>query len=266
MHAAKDVNTLRPAEFVEVSPEMTTLIGHRPAPDAPLPPDALAITFDWGTPGVPARVSIASAFTGLRAGPAAQRLTLVVQRSAFARIGGGRADLAGERAFHLPPTLAAIAVALAGPGRSGEGLKVYRLAKSIELLCETIRLENAAELVPLEGDGLLSRADTERVLDARRLIDQCWAERLTLERIARACGLNRAKLTSSFREVFKCTVAEALAERRLAEARRMLLTTDLPVGSIGYRSGYQNNAAFSRAFSRRFGVPPTGFRAVAVAA
>jgi AraC family transcriptional activator of pyochelin receptor len=44
------------------------------------------------------------------------------------------------------------------------------------------------------------------------------------------------------------------------------MSTDLPVGLIGYRSGYQNNASFSRAFCRRFGVPPSDFRARPVAA
>ena len=63
--------------------------------------------------------------------------------------------------------------------------------------------------------------------------------------------------------------AEAVArelKRRLSEARNQLIATDLPVGLIGYRSGYQNNASFSRAFCRRFGVPPSNFRNQAVAA
>jgi AraC family transcriptional activator of pyochelin receptor len=41
----------------------------------------------------------------------------------------------------------------------------------------------------------------------------------------------------------------------------MLRTTDLPVSSIGYENGYLNNASFARAFSRRFGLSPSDFRA-----
>ena len=52
----------------------------------------------------------------------------------------------------------------------------------------------------------------------------------------------------------------------LAEARRMLLATDLPVASVAYRCSYQNNAAFTRAFNRRFGVPPTALRRTGAAA
>ena len=87
-----------------------------------------------------------------------------------------------------------------------------------------------------------------------------------MDSIARACGLNRAKLTRGFREMFDCTIAEALAARRLLEASRLLLTTDLPVSSIGYESGYLNNASFSRAFGRHFGRSPSHYRAFGMAA
>ena len=107
---------------------------------------------------------------------------------------------------------------------------------------------------------------SRRIVAARRLIDECWDEKLTLCQIARRCGINRSKLARGFRLLYGCTVTEALLERRLAEARRQLLSTDLPVGLIGYRNGYNNNASFSRAFCRRFGVPPSDLRSGLVAA
>jgi len=62
------------------------------------------------------------------------------------------------------------------------------------------------------------------------------------------------------------SVGEALADKRLAEARRQLLATDLPVSVIGYRTGYSNNASFTRAFGRHFGVSPTDLRSCGLAA
>ena len=91
-------------------------------------------------------------------------------------------------------------------------------------------------------------------------------EKLTLGTIARQCGLNRTKLSRGFRELYRCSVGEALADKRLAEARRQLLATDLPVSVIGYRTGYSNNASFSRAFGRRFGQSPSELRSSGVAA
>ena len=53
---------------------------------------------------------------------------------------------------------------------------------------------------------------------------------------------------------------------KLRGAGEMLRSTDLPVSSIGYRCGYLNNASFTRAFSRHYGVAPTQYRAHRLAA
>ena len=100
----------------------------------------------------------------------------------------------------------------------------------------------------------------------RRLVDERWHEKLTLDGIARACGINRDKLSRGFRTIYNSTVADVLAENRLSGARRMLLATDLPVATVGYRCGYLNNASFTRAFSRRYGLAPSLLRHGAIAA
>ena len=237
-------------EFVEVSPEMTLLLGEGSCAGAPLPARPMVLSFALDT----ATVTSSATFNGI----APDGLVLIVDRAAFERI-GGEANETG--AYHLPTPLRAIALAIEESALTGEALKVYRLGKSIELLCEMIRMQNTGEMVALVGECALSLDDTRRIAAARRMIDERWNEKLTLDKIARACGVNRAKLTRGFRDMFNCTIAEAIAERRLHQASLMLRTTDLPVSSIGYENGYLNNASFARAFSRRFGVSPSNFRA-----
>ena len=246
-------------EWIEVSPEMTTILGRGPLSAAPLPADPVILAFDLGAAGTQPAVRIGEAGDE-------DQLLLVVARAALLRLGGREPGGEDSTGYHLPSELRAIAMAVRDCPLAGESRNVYRLAKSIELLCETIRLVREAALAPLAAEGGLSVADTSRLMAARRMIDERWQEKLTLPTIARACGLNRAKLTSGFRDLFGCTIAEALAERRLAQASRMLLTTDHPVSSVGYANGYLNNASFARAFSRRYGVSPSGFRACGVAA
>jgi AraC family transcriptional activator of pyochelin receptor len=48
--------------------------------------------------------------------------------------------------------------------------------------------------------------------------------------------------------------------------RATALTSDLPVSSVGYACGYLNNASFTRAFARRFGVVPSALRRIGIAA
>ncbi len=165
--------------------------------------------------------------------------------------------------WHLPSEVRAIALAIRDCALPSPACETLRLAKSIELLCAVFATSGDGALVPVDGAGALSAVDAGRIVAARRMIDEQWHEKLTLEGIARACGINRAKLTRGFRAMFASSIADAIAERRLGGARTMLLSTDLPVASVGYACGYLNNASFTRAFSRRFGVAPTQLRAAA---
>ena len=196
--------------------------------------------------------------------PATTQVTLLATSEALAHLGADLSSAAGM--FLLPPRLREVVTALLNPTVLVEARGVYQAAKGLELLCEVLRLNAAGELLPLARDGALSAADTQRVVAASRLIDERCAEKLTLEAIARSCGLNRSKLTKGFRELFGCSVAEAIAQRRLEHASRMLIYTDMPVSSVGYRAGYLNNASFARAFGRRFGRTPSDFRAQVMAA
>lgn len=253
-----------------VSPEFTVFTGRGPFADASIPPTAVAVAFGLGSIDAPATLSLvghgraeelASEDTGVT------RIVLFILPSGLARIGADTRPQANERLdFHLPSPLRTIALALRDCDRDSEAGDIYRTAKAIELLCDTWTALDGGGLVPIAGDSDLSQADSRRLLEARRLIDEQWGQKLSLHGIAARCGMNREKLTRGFRKMFACSVAEALAERRLSEASRMLVTTDLPISSIGYENGYLNNASFARAFGRRFGLSPSGYRAARIAA
>ena len=51
-----------------------------------------------------------------------------------------------------------------------------------------------------------------------------------------------------------------LAERRLAEARRLLVETDLAVEEVGRQAGYGDGGYFARAFRRAHGATPLAWR------
>lgn len=255
---------------VVVSPELTVLSGRGPFADVRSPDDAVVAVFSFGAIDAPAVLTLAGAArgAGLVSGDSgAARILLLIAPPALSRIEARTRPAADQfETFHLPTDLRAIALTLRDHDRDGGAGDIYRSAKAIELLCETWVCLDAGTLVPVAGDSDLSRADSLRLLAARRLIDERWSEKLSLPGIAAQCGLNREKLTRGFREMFACSVTEALSERRLTQAGRMLLTTDLPVSSVGYENGYLNNASFARAFGRRFGLSPSDYRAARVAA
>jgi AraC family transcriptional activator of pyochelin receptor len=190
-------------------------------------------------------------------------ILFVVPRAWLSRAAEGVALVSPQRCattFYLPEELNGIAAAALEGRFAGYAAELYRAARCQELLCEIVQAWGAGKLVARAANGAYSLADAERLMQARQIIATRYAEKLTLESIARACGLNRAKLTQGFRELFNQSVAEALAEQRLLWAARELRTSGKPVALVGYAAGYLNNASFARAFSKRFGQCPSDFR------
>ena len=83
----------------------------------------------------------------------------------------------------------------------------------------------------------------------------------TLDELAARAAASRATLVRSFRRISGVAPLAFLTDLRLALARRRLATTGDPIGQIAADTGYQSEAALSRAFHRRFGVRPGKFRA-----
>ncbi|MCL6739798.1 AraC family transcriptional regulator [Sphingomonas sp. RB56-2] len=252
-------------EAIDVSPEMLTLVGMGVMAGHRWPTSPVAFEFDFGCPAT-FRFHEKPAIDVLEEGDDEVRLIFIVARDACERLLGGALDLADGASYFLPSEMRAIALAIRDCAKPEAAGTPYKLAKSIELLCELLSAAAAGRLAAASGPATMSQGDLQRIAAARQLIDDQWQEKLTLGQIARSCGINRSKLSRGFRETYHCTVSEALSERRLAEASRQLISTDLPVSLIGYRNGYLNNASFTRAFGRRFGRSPSDFRACAVAA
>ncbi|MBB5577294.1 MULTISPECIES: helix-turn-helix domain-containing protein [Rhizobium] len=67
-------------------------------------------------------------------------------------------------------------------------------------------------------------------------------------------------LDKAAREVFGRSVKELLLERRLLEAKRLLMFTVRPVEDIGREIGFEDPAYFSRFFRKRIGEAPAAWR------
>jgi AraC family transcriptional regulator, transcriptional activator of the genes for pyochelin and ferripyochelin receptors len=247
-------------------PALVTLVGDAPLPDAPGLAQACALVFGEES-GAPPALHLAPEARAALASPAGatRRLVILVKRQALMALGGGGL-LAETGDFHFGSELRRLVMAIANPDIPPAAQGVYRQAKALEAVYEAIQQHAAGKLIPLVRESPLSADDTRRVISAKRLIDERCGEKLTLTKIARNCGLNRAKLTRGFKDLFDCTVAEALMAARLERASHMLLTTDLSVACIGYENGYENNSSFARAFCRRYGRSPTSYRTRILAA
>lgn len=94
---------------------------------------------------------------------------------------------------------------------------------------------------------------------AATYIDAHYMEDITVSDLADMLSLDRKYLSRIFRERFGITMQEYLIERRLCEARRLLLA-GYTVGESARMCGYADQFTFSRAFKKRHGYPPSSAR------
>jgi len=78
--------------------------------------------------------------------------------------------------------------------------------------------------------------------------------------LAQVCCLSRSVFAARFVARVGMPPATYLAQVRLDAATDLLRGTALPVTRIAANVGYMSEAAFSRAFKRRYGTPPARWR------
>ncbi|MER7458843.1 AraC family transcriptional regulator [Micromonospora sp. NPDC126480] len=88
-------------------------------------------------------------------------------------------------------------------------------------------------------------------------------EPLTLTELARTEHFSPFHFHRVFRETTTTTPARFLAALRMAEARRLLVHSQLTVTEVSTRVGYHSTGTFTTQFTRLVGVPPERFRRLA---
>jgi AraC-like DNA-binding protein len=101
----------------------------------------------------------------------------------------------------------------------------------------------------------------EHLWAARRVIDERFAEPLTVQEIARVAGLSRYHFIRSFRRSFGCTPGRYLRERRLTRARQLLAASELPVTEVCFSVGFESLGSFCTLFRQSAGETPNAYRA-----
>jgi len=107
-----------------------------------------------------------------------------------------------------------------------------------------------------------TRKGDDRMQQAVDIMNREWNDpQLTISAIARRVGMNRAAFSRKFRSVTGLSPVAFLQKVRLDSAAILLKQTELPVGEIAFRCGYEDSLYFSRLLRKRYGVSPRQFRA-----
>lgn len=112
--------------------------------------------------------------------------------------------------------------------------------------------------------GDLRRSNETLLAEVFDVIQQRFATPLSLREVAERVGMTPGYLTTVVRRRTGRTVLDWITEHRMAQARRLLTETDLPVREVGRRVGLSDPAYFTRVFRASNGVTPREWRRAAV--
>lgn len=140
--------------------------------------------------------------------------------------------------------------------RSRLGMAVALDVASVFIYDQTSPATDAQPLVSLGRlDGY-----NPRLAQAIRLMESHVDRPLTTAAIARRLGVSARTLEKDFVSAIGETPGAYNLRLRLSVARRLVLDTSEPMADIAVRTGFSSAAAFSRAFSRIFGMAPVRMR------
>lgn len=123
----------------------------------------------------------------------------------------------------------------------------------------------------LQSSGMKPRNNTtifpncDQLAAVFRFIETHYKQPINLSDVAQAAGYSPAYLTNLVQEKTGQTIKRWIIERRMAQARTLLINTTQPIRRIAEASGYTDAGYFSRQFRQIHGTSPQIWRQKSVA-
>ncbi len=141
----------------------------------------------------------------------------------------------------------------------------YQAAKLLNQMMKGIAPKQRQILIS-PGDVIARQStDPMQVADpqlqrALAFIDRQSREKLSVDEVARAAGLSRSVLQRRFRAHFGGTVLDAIQERKIQTACRLLMETEMKPAEIADRAGFLHPEYFAAVFKKMMDCTPRQYR------
>lgn len=126
-----------------------------------------------------------------------------------------------------------------------------------QLLIEIYRKSREIDLNFTGANWTQKDNHVQRIL---KFINQNYMHQLTLDKVADYLHLNKYYMCHCFKEVTGFTINKYIANQRVEEGKKLLLSTEQSVGSISEQLGINNAVQFSRLFKQYVGISPQTYR------
>ncbi len=206
---------------------------------------------------------VANCLEGLRATAAAGGWEAFAREGRFQAVLKYRDGMAGAEVL-IPPHTASFpdaarslfddAVSLRGEHKL-EALASTALRLSSTVLSILALVVEACSAPPKRTQTRLARAAA--------LIDERYGEDLSAADLAKEAGYAQNYFSGAFARAYGLSPMEYLVSRRVSQARLFLFSTTLPIKEIAFRCGFTDPYYFTKVFTKRTGLCPTRYRALA---
>ena len=85
-------------------------------------------------------------------------------------------------------------------------------------------------------------------------------EALSLEEMSNNLHISRSYISHLFKRTTGQPLMQFIAERRIAESKKLLINTDMKVQEISERLNYSNSTVFCKTFKKIVGKTPNEYR------
>jgi AraC-like DNA-binding protein len=134
--------------------------------------------------------------------------------------------------------------------------KTYVAAKIQELLCYTVNHISSSRHSTGRVENIISLRDQEKISAVFRVLNDEYITPPSIESLSRSVGLNRTNLRKYFKIIHGQTIYEFCKNKRMAEAKSLLLHSDMNITQLAQYLGYNYSANFTLAFKKFYGIRP----------
>ncbi len=107
------------------------------------------------------------------------------------------------------------------------------------------------------ASAAIGRIPYDRAVHAREILDRNLVDPPRALDLARQVGVNLTTLQANFKAAFGTTIFSYVRRQRLEMGRLLIIDHGLRIADAGIKVGFSNAAAFTAAYRRHFGRPPT---------
>lgn len=132
---------------------------------------------------------------------------------------------------------------------------------AVFFLIEYLKKRKAKKKVVVSYKPVEHNVENKGFKDCIQYINNHYNEsELTLEQVAKNSGLSPRLVANKIQKEFDCNFKTYINQIRITESKRLLTETNLNIGEIAFKVGFNNQSHFNRVFKSFEGKNPTEFR------